>query len=148
MEHIRIPPKAWVLVCDGAKAIILRNEGEGSTPRLKTVDIFVEPHAPTRELGSERPGRVYQANGSARSAVEQTDWHDQEEAAFLHKVAEELDRIVREQGVKDLVVVAPPRALGLLRGCISDAVDAVVSAEVAKDLTKLTSDQIARHLAG
>ncbi len=148
MQHIRIPPKAWVVVCDGAKAIILRNEGESLAPKLITMDVFIEPHAPARELGSDRPGRVYQANGSARSSTEETDWHDQEEEIFLLMIADELDRIVREQSVKDLIVVAPPRALGVLRGCISDAVGAVVSAEVPRDLTKLTSDEIARHLAG
>ena len=53
---------------------------------------------------------------------------------------------MREHEVKNLLLVAPPKALGLLRGKLSAAVKAVVSGEVGKDLTGFPVDQIEKHL--
>ena len=47
---------------------------------------------PTHEQGSDRPGRSHASVGSARSAVGQTDWHDQAEHDFLTALARRLDK--------------------------------------------------------
>ena len=49
----------------------------------------------TRELGTDKPGRAFSSAGSGRSAVAQTDWHDQEEQKFLAKLAARLDKAVQ-----------------------------------------------------
>lgn len=147
MEHMRVPRKSWVVVCDGARAIILRNEGDAELLNLKTVEAFDEKHPSTAELGTDRPGRVYQSQGKARSSNEETDWHNEAEIAFLGRVADTLDRLVGEHAVKSLIVIAPPKALGVLRGHFKPHVQAVISAELAKDLTSLTVGEIEKHLA-
>ncbi len=40
MSKIVLPHKAWVLVGDGRKAIVLRNEGDEIFPNLRTADVF------------------------------------------------------------------------------------------------------------
>jgi protein required for attachment to host cells len=47
--------------------------------------------------------------------MEQTDWHTQEEERFLKEIAGLLDAEVKAGHVKGIVMVAPPRALGVLR---------------------------------
>lgn len=146
MKPNPLPSRIWVLVCDGAKALMLHNEGDALQPKLATVAVFDEPLLPTRELGTDRPGRTHSSNGVSRSATEETDLHEQAEADFLTRIAGALDQVVREREVKNLLLVAPPRALGVLRGKLSPAVKSVVSGEVGKDLTKMPVDQIGKHL--
>ncbi|WP_439814240.1 host attachment protein [Zavarzinia sp. CC-PAN008] len=147
MEPVTIPRNGWVLVCDGAKALTFRNEGSAVNCDLQTVDVMAHQAAKTSELGSDRPGRVQQSHGTARSGVEQTDYHDLEEQAFLARVAAAIDAAVREHEIRSLVVVAPPRALGVLRKELSDAVCAVVTQEIPKDLVGMPTSEITRHLA-
>ncbi|WP_163365778.1 baeRF12 domain-containing protein, partial [Enterobacter asburiae] len=65
---------AYVLVCDGRKALFLRNEGDAQYLNLKTEQVFEHDNPPTREQGSDKPGRSYASVGERRSAMEQTDW--------------------------------------------------------------------------
>ncbi|UWU18649.1 host attachment family protein (plasmid) [Rhizobium sullae] len=37
MKTIKIPNKSWVLVCDAAKALLLRNDGDGEHLNLTPV---------------------------------------------------------------------------------------------------------------
>ncbi|MEP9366052.1 host attachment family protein [Xanthobacter sp. VNH20] len=147
MEHVHIPWKGWVLVCDGRKALLFRNDGDAELLNLSAVDVLSQPDAPARDLGTDRPGRVYQSHGAARSAVEDVDRHAQAEADFLAALAVTLGKVVQENEVGSLVLVAPPRALGILRKHLPPAVTAVLKAEVAKDLVGLTTPEIERHLA-
>lgn len=148
MDHVRIPWKGWIVVCDGAKALIFRNEGDAELLNLKLVEVIAEPHALSRDLGTDRPGRVYQSHGSARSTVEAPDFHSEAEAAFLAGIVDHLDKAVREHSVRHLVLVAPPKALGLLRQRLTPALRAIVTAEVDKDLAGLPTHEIEAHLAG
>jgi len=58
--------------------------------------------------------------------MEQTDWHTQEEEKFLRKVADRLDAAVNAGQAKSLILVAPPRALGVLRQTYSHTLRAAV----------------------
>jgi protein required for attachment to host cells len=147
MQDILLTKGTWVLVCDGARASMLRNDGDTEKPRLTSVEVFSEPHAAARDLGSDRPGRVHASTGQARSATEETDWHEQAEADFLKKIAAELNSGVQVHRIVRLVVVAPPRAMGILRELLSADVAKLVVAEVTKDLSKHAPDDIAAHLA-
>jgi protein required for attachment to host cells len=146
MKHGAIPWRGWVLVCDGAKALILRNEGDAELVNLRRVEVFAESQLPTHELGADRPGRVHESHDGSRSAVASPDLHLEREIAFLGTIAATLDKMVRDHAVKALVVVAPPKALGLLRDRLSPAVRAIVTTEIPKDLVKLPIDEIEHHL--
>lgn len=148
MDPVTIPRHALVLVCDGEKALLFRNEGDAELVDLRTVEHFVEPQPPARELGTDRPGRVHQSHGTARSAVETTDFHEAGEADFLAAVAKELERIAYAQKPKAILVVAPPTALGILRGKFGHSVREALTAEIAKDLAHLPTNEIEKHLAG
>ncbi|CAN7376044.1 host attachment protein [Pararhizobium sp. LjRoot235] len=147
MSTTRIPHNGWVLVCDGAKALILRNEGDTERLNLIPVDVASEHQPPTRDLGTDRQGRVYQSQGGARSATQETDWHDHAEEVFLSQIAEKLDGLIRDSDFTNLVLVAPPRVLGMLRKCLRPSARGTVTAEVAKDLVKFPIPEIEHYLS-
>jgi Protein required for attachment to host cells len=149
MSGLLIHHGEWVVVCDGAKALVLENTGDAKFPNLKTLEVFEQKDLATHELGAEEPGRAFSPAGhGGRSAVEQTDWHDQAERAFLVQLVKHLDAAITAHQVKSLIVVAPPRALGMIRPAYTQALRAAVRAEVDKDLVKLPVHEIEKHLTG
>jgi len=148
MSAMSIHSGEWVVVCDGAKALVLENVGDAKFPNLKTLEVLEQKDLATHELGTDKPGRSYSSVGSGRSAVQQTDWHDQAEQAFLTHLVKHLDSAIAAGKTKSLIVVAPPRALGVLRPAYSHAVKAAVRAELDKDLVKHPVHDIEKHLTG
>ena len=101
----------------------------------------------TSEQGTDAPGRSISSADGRRSAVKQTDWHDQAEQRFLADLAKRLDAAVTAGETKSLIVVAPPRALGVLRQHYSAGVRNAVRAEIDKDYVRMPVHEIERHLA-
>jgi hypothetical protein len=62
----------------------------------------------TQKQGSDAPGRVHQSVGPARSNVEQTDWQDQEERAFLTALANRLHVALSQDKTPALIIAAAP----------------------------------------
>ncbi len=147
MSRFDIGPKSWVIVCDGAKALFLRNDGDAELVNLTVVDHQSQPDEATRDLGSDRPGRVHQSHGEGRSAMGDTDWHAEAEADFLKGVAEAVRTRVEAHEIKAMILIAPPKALGILRPELSSLPDGVLRAEIDKDMVKLTVPEIEKHLA-
>jgi protein required for attachment to host cells len=148
MSKLRIGQGEWVVVCDGAKALVLENVGDGKFPNLKTKEVYEQDDPPTHEQGTDAPGRSINSVDGRRSAMEQTDWHTQEEERFLRRLVVHLDAAVNAGTIKSLIVVAPPRALGVLRHAYSHNLRAALRAEIDKDFVKLPVYEIEKHLAG
>jgi protein required for attachment to host cells len=147
MQKLRIRQGDWVVVCDGKKALMLENAGDEKFLNLKTREVYEQPDLKTRELGTDAPGRAFSSVGPGRSAVEPTDWHTQEEDRFLRKLAERLDAAVHAGQVQALILIAPPRALGVLRQTYSHGLRAAIRVEIDKDFVKLPVHEIEKHLA-
>lgn len=148
MSGLSIRNGEWVVVCDGAKALVLRNDGDAKFPNLKTVEVFEQKDPATHEQGTDAPGRAVNSVGGARSAVAQTDWHDQAEHDFLTRLAHHLDAAVTAGKTKSLILVAPPRALGMIRPAYGQALRAALRAEIDKDFVKMPVHEIEKHLTG
>jgi len=142
LEH-----NTWVLICDGGKAILAENAGDALAPNLEVRETFEQPDPPTRELGTDKPGRKFAGVGEARSATEPTDFHALAEEDFLRKIATRLERNVGERHIEKLIVVAPPRAIGILRREFAPAVKNVLSHEVEKDYVHMPMAEVERHLS-
>lgn len=146
MSGLSIREGEWVVVCDGAKALVLQNAGDSKFPNLKTVEVFEQKDQSTRELGTDKPGRTNASTGTIRSSVGQTDWHDQAEQQFLTRLAHHIDAAISAGKTKSLVVIAPPRALGMLRPAYSQALKGALRAELDKDFVKMPVHEIEKHL--
>ena len=144
---VKIDTGEWVVVCDGAKALILENAGDAEFPDLKTREVYEQKDPATHELGTDKPGRAAGVDGKTRSAVGQTDWHERNEQSFLEGLAKRLDKAISAGETASIVIVAPPRALGVLRKAYSPALRQAVRAEIDKDLVKVPVYEIEKHLA-
>ena len=147
MSGFKIGHDAWVLVCDGRKALVLRNEGDAMRPDLKVEhDMHDAANPRTHEHGADRPGRLQTMGMGQRSSVEMPDYHDQQERMFVESVARTLSRLCDDRNIKSLVVVAALRALANVRNALTPEVRALVTAESDKDLTRHPVPEIERLL--
>ena len=142
----RLIHNARVLVTDGSRALILKNAGDTAHPELRTVKAYAQDNPPTREQGTERPTRTNDSLGR-RSAMEAADWHQIAEDKFIDAVAGIMDTDLKAGDYEELVVVAPPVALGEFRKAVSAGVAKVTVLELDKDLTKHPIADIARLVA-
>lgn len=148
MPGFSIRDGEWVVVCDGAKALVLQNVGDAKFPNLKTIEVLEQKDLATHEMGTDKPGRSHSSVGHGRSAVAQTDWHDQAEQEFLTRLANHLDTAVHSGKAKSLVMIAPPRALGMLRPAYSNGLKGAIRVELDKDLVKMPVHEIEKRLSG
>jgi protein required for attachment to host cells len=146
MPGLLIKHGEWVVVCDGAKALILENTGDGKFPNLKTVQVLEQKDLATHLVGADKPGRTHSSVGPGSSSVTQTDWHDQSEQVFLTHLAQRLDGDIAAGKVKSMILVAPPRALGMIRHAYSQPLRGAIRSEIDKDLVKHPVHDIEKHL--
>lgn len=136
----------WIVIADGSRARILSHRtGE---PGLATVHNFDDPEARkrSRELVSSGPGREQESANAAHHAIEpKHDPHREAERVFLRRLAGNVDAEAAGNAFDRLVIAAPPRAMGMLRQELSDAVRGKLLAEVTKDLTKTPIADLPPH---
>ena len=138
--------RTWIVVADGAMARLFENTGPGKGMAPVTDGEMHGSHAATREIGSERPGRVHDRMGPGRHAMApRADWHAQQKQDFLKAVAARLDAAAGT-AFDRLVLVAPAKALGELRKALGREAAARVEGEIPKDLTKVAVRELPEHL--
>lgn len=138
----------WVVVADGAKALLLENTGTAEAPQLRVVKKTAIDNPPTREQGTDQPGRMDGPGGAPRSAMEQTDFHRLAEEGFARDLAGDLEARLEAGEMKRLVLAAPPQMLGSLRAAMGPALAGAVIAELPKTLTGHPTAEIAKIVAG
>ncbi len=137
---------ALILVADGSKYVLLRNAGDLRNIVLAYEGGGEKQNPPTRAQGSDKPGRAFAGVGTARSAMENADWHQIEENRFAGVIADMLATLARAGDFDELIVVAPPKCLASLRKAFEASVSSRIVAEIDKDLTKHPVAEIAAIL--
>ena len=135
---MRLQHGSSVLVTDGQKALFLRNEGDCEFPDLRLIYKW-ESHVPSdRDLKSDAPGRVFSSLGGStrRSAYLEPDLHALTEARFVEDVADYVSEHLSNEACGSLVIVAPPRTLGIVHKHLHPDIAERILAEVPKDLVK------------
>ena len=136
-----IPHGGYVLVCDGSKGLLFRNQGDMEYPYLQTVGCDEVESLPNREQASDRPGRRSDTT-THKSAMPQEDMHAREEEQFVLALLEHVEETVQEKQIEHLIIVAAPKTLGHVRKHIGKALKPLIKAEVDKDLVHHESRDI------
>ncbi len=137
----------WIVLADGARARIFENTGPGTG--LVELEEWESDEArkPTREIGTERPGRGHESATEGRHAIApRGDWHEMEKVNFAHDLAHYLKRHADSGKFDQFILAAPPRTLGELRKSIDAATAERLKVEINKDLTKTPVVEIGSHL--
>ena len=135
-----------IIAVDGARMSVFRNKGEAFAPELELAEEHHATSQKTSELGTDRPGRTFTSKSPRRGAHELTDLQQLEEDRFAIDAAERIEELVSRQGA-DLVLVAAPRALGVLRKHLGPRSSKQLLAEIPKTFCPEDSAPLAKMLA-
>jgi protein required for attachment to host cells len=135
-----LPHNALVLVADGTKVLYLRNHGDENQIDLRTESHDQREDRKDRDIKTDAPGtaatRMSSGGGDVfRPAMEETDFHQQEEDRWIKDAAEELKKRVLRNDFDALAVVAPPKALGVLRKSLHKEVEKRIVCTVNKEMS-------------
>lgn len=143
-----IPNEALVLVADGKKMLFLRNKGDEGIIDLRTESHDERNDAKDSELKTDSPGTQSPRVGIGRDTMEETDFHQQEEDRWVKDAAEELRKRALRNDFDSLVLIVPPKALGVLRKELHKEVEKRVILTINKEMTDRPIPDIEEMLVG
>ena len=143
-----LPNRALVFVTDGRKTLFLRNHGDENQIDLRTEAHDERQDRKDREIKTDGPGTQGQSFGYGRPAMDETDFHQQEEDRWVKDAAERLKERALRNDFDALVIVAPPKALGVLRKELHKEVERRVVATFNKEMTDRPIPDIEDLLVG
>jgi protein required for attachment to host cells len=141
-----VPHNAFVVVADGEKMLLFRNQGDDEFPHLVVIEEDEQQSVANRDLRRDAPGRSFSSVGPGRSAYKEADSRQLGEDRFAAETAAMLNRRALENEFESLIIVAPPRTLGELRKFYHDELQRRVSGELPKNLTNTPVNEIERIL--
>ncbi len=139
----------WVLVADARTARIFDVEDAGLPARLRlTMEAGKDGQA---HLPGGAPAPAAAAHGARPSPGEKSAPHletkaEQDEWRFAHELARVLELGLAENHFKNVVLVAPPRMLGMLREALPRGVADVLRDSSHKDWGHLPDRELADHV--
>lgn len=155
---MQVPHNAFVLVADGRKMLLFRNEGDAEHLNLQVEQKEIHENPNDRDQKSDAAGRASSTQSGAgapaaaragsmhaqgqgaqfapsRGSMDEPDYHQLEEDRFAARVAGILEAEALRKSFDTLIVAAPPRTLGELRKHYHTEVESRLAIEIARDLT-------------
>lgn len=131
----------YIVVADAARARIFTRDA------LKLVELDSLLHAAGRlhegDLVTDNGADVHESMSTmSRSSGEENSASQHEEIVFAKEVADRLYRARVDNSMKKLIMVAPPRFLGLLRDKLDGPTTKLVIHTLSKDLSKASLGDI------
>lgn len=144
---MKIAANMWIAAVDGSKGLVLVNEGNAVEPNLvvRSVDGIENP--PTHEQGRDKPPRAFDSSGTHRSAIEAPDLHQKAEDRFVEDFVRKLAAEAAAGAFDQIVIAAPPVALGELRRHVTPELAKRIVKEIAADYVKMPVADITKAVA-
>lgn len=140
--------KTWLLVADGQRARVYRYFGPGRPAEAEGGLSFERAGAPSRAIRTDKAGRMQPGRGTGGGDfAPRANAHEQEEERFLDMVAAEVGGAIDAGGCDEIIIAAPPRALGHLRRVLPPMTLKRIRAEIDKDFTKTEAAKLAPLIA-
>ena len=130
-----LPHNALVLVADGRKMLFFRNHGDEDQIDLRTEAHDARNDRKDSEIKTDAPGGIHQSAGYGRSTYEEADFHQQEEDRWIKDAADELKKRALRNDFDALAIVAPPKALGVLKKCLHKEVQKRVACTINTEMS-------------
>jgi protein required for attachment to host cells len=136
----------YILVADNVRARIFTAESPSSPLQEIEALAHTEGRLHDREMTSDFPGKI-KGEGNVGHAFEQpTDPKKHEADNFAHRIAHYLEEAHNANKFEQLLIIAEPSFLGLLRINLPEQIKKRVCFELDKNITTHSADDIRKHL--
>ena len=115
---MQVQQTCLLVVADGSRARLFEERRRGA-PLAERSD-WMEGLAPESVEAPPR-GRVFQRFGPGSHTVDSATPRERSEERFLNDLAERVGMLVAREGFDEVALIAPPRALGVLRAALPSA---------------------------
>lgn len=138
----------WVAVCNGWRAQVYEWVRPGGPLLQLQVMVHTESRCRNLDISTDKPGRTQHRtrDGKRGSMDPRTFPKEVERQIFAREVAGFLSSRAKRGEFGDLVLVASPSFLGLLRELLSDLLQDIAVRTVDKDLTAVTPQDLKKIL--
>lgn len=139
--------RSWILAANGTRARLFARDG--CDPPVE-IACFTNPdgHAPGRGMHADRLPRARESASSARHAIgPPPNDRDKSQQTFARLLCDTLDEGRQARYFDELVLLAPPRFLGLLHARLGKGLKQRLTCEMGHDLTALGPAQLGERLA-
>jgi protein required for attachment to host cells len=130
-----LPHDALVLVADGRKMLFFRNHGDENQIDLRTEAHDAREERKDHEIKTDAPGTTRQSAGYGRSTYQETDFQQQEEDRWIKDTADELKSRALRNDFGTLAIIAPPKALGVLKKSLHKEVEKRIICTINKEMS-------------
>lgn len=136
----------WILVADSTRARIFTADTP-SSPLEEIEDIaHTEGRLHDRQITSDLSGGIKSSGAGGHSFELPTDPKKHEIDNFAHHIAQHLEDAHNTHRFEQLIIVAGPTFLGMLRNNLSEHLKPLVRLELDKELTAFSAADIRQHL--
>jgi len=138
----------WILVADQSRARLFSQSFKNGG--LTELESFANPEgrAHNRDLETDQPPRVYKSFSAVRHAIEpQTSTKNKVIERFSRQLSDVLELGRVNHQYDQLVLIAPPKFLGILRSELNKHVQEKVVVQVNQELTTATAEEIQLYLS-
>lgn len=136
----------WIVVADSSRARIFTADSP-SSPLEEIEDLsHTEGRLHDREITSDLPGRIKSANEIGHAYEQRTDPKQHEVDNFARYIAQHLEEARNKNRFEQLIIVAGPSFLGMLRNHLQEQTKKRVCFELDKEITALSAADIRQHL--
>ncbi len=140
---MKLPKRTtWFLIADSAKARIFESSGPKGVWTLVEETADDDARKPSRDLGRDRPPRGRTIGTGAPFAVTESSEHEKAGQAFLFARVQRIVEAGKQDRFDQLVIAAPPAALGAIRKQLSVETTATLIGVYDKDLTNETEQDL------
>ena len=135
--------RTLVVLADGRRVRLFEEARRGGP--LKEHNGWLKTMPPFHQPGGGQRVTVHARVGSASHASHEPP-RDKGERRFLSDLADHLEQVMRDHNFDDLIIVAPPRALGVLRKALSAGLQRRLVATDPHDRLDATLSEVHDHL--
>ena len=137
----------WIVAADASRARVLQVAGP---KRLVEVDNLLNPEGrlQNREVNTDAAGRFSGPDRpGGHSSGDENRTMDHQDERFAKRLGDYLDKARTEHRYDELVLVAPPRFLGMIRKELGKEVEKLVAGQVPKDLSWFNQRELENYLS-
>lgn len=140
--------RTWIIVAHRTGARFLTTDGENGGLRVVQELEHPEGRKKSGDIDADAPGMAFSkgGQGGGHPMGREQDAHERVAADFAHDIAEQLHSGRTQNHFDELVLVAEPRFLGMLRDALDRTTAARVKATIHKDLSHTELRDLPKHL--
>lgn len=136
----------WIIVADNTRARIFTADSPSSA--LNEIEDFThtESRLHDKDMTTDLPGKIKSADGGGHAFEQPTDPKKHEADNFAHQVAQHLAAAHNANKFEQLLIIAEPSFLGLLRNRLAEHIKTHICFELDKNITHQSAENIRKHL--